>query len=285
MRTPVAQVPVSQTTVSYTSEYLVSTAEPLIRTAAFATVLLLLIALEIAAPRRSSSVSRWERWPGNLGLVAIDTLLVRIVFPGAAVGVALIAEANRWGLLNQIGVSELPAVIFAVIALDLVVYAQHVAFHALPWLWPLHRVHHSDLHLDATTGLRFHPGEIVLSMALKLAAVVALGAPALAVMIFEVLLNATAMFSHSNIWLPEGVDRAVRRLFVTPDMHRVHHSTLAREAGSNFGFNLAVWDRLFGTYTPQPELGHERMTLGVEHLRHPRELRLDRMLLQPLRRD
>jgi sterol desaturase/sphingolipid hydroxylase (fatty acid hydroxylase superfamily) len=260
-------------------------AEPVIRLAVFGGFLAVLAALEVIAPRRRAKASRWKRWPGNLALVAIDTLLVRVIFPGAAVGVVLVAEARGWGLLNALEVAELPAVIIAVVALDLVVYAQHVAFHAVPWLWPLHRVHHSDLHLDATTGLRFHPGEIVLSMAIKLASVAALGAPALGVMIFEVVLNATSMFSHSNIRLPEALDRVLRRLLVTPDMHRVHHSTVAREARSNFGFNLALWDHLFGTYIAQPERGHDGMTLGVERFRDPSELRLDRMLLQPLRPD
>jgi sterol desaturase/sphingolipid hydroxylase (fatty acid hydroxylase superfamily) len=258
--------------------------EPVIRVAAFSAVLVVLTAFEAIAPRRRAEAGRRARWPGNLGLVVIDTVLVRLVFPGAAVGMALLAEARGWGLFNWLGMAELPAVIVSIVALDLLIYAQHVAFHAVPWLWPLHRVHHADLHLDATTGLRFHPGEIVLSMGIKLAAVAALGAPALGVMIFEVILNATSMFSHSNIRVPERIDRVLRRLFVTPDMHRVHHSTLERESRSNFGFNLAAWDRLFGTYVAQPAHGHEDMTLGVELLRDPRELRLDRMLLQPLRR-
>jgi sterol desaturase/sphingolipid hydroxylase (fatty acid hydroxylase superfamily) len=172
-----------------------------------------------------------------------------------------------------------------VILLDLAIYLQHVLFHAVPTLWRLHRMHHADLEIDVSTGLRFHPIEILLSMVVKLALVIALGAPALSVLIFEVLLNATSMFNHSNIYIPESVDCIIRWFIVTPDMHRVHHSIQARETNSNFGFNLPWWDRLFGTYRAQPAAGHEGMTIGIEQFRDPRELRLDRMLLQPFRGD
>jgi sterol desaturase/sphingolipid hydroxylase (fatty acid hydroxylase superfamily) len=213
----------------------------------------------------------------------IDTLVVRMLFPMAAVGVALAGEVAGWGLLN---VTDLPAwlgVAAAVVALDLAVYFQHVLFHAVPLLWRLHRMHHADLEFDVTTGLRFHPVEVALSMVVKAGVVAALGAPALAVLIFEVLLNATSMFNHGNVRLPMGVDRALRWIVVTPDMHRVHHSIEPPETNSNFGFNLPWWDRLFGTYRPQPAAGHAGMTLGVKEFRDPASLRLDRMLLQPLR--
>jgi sterol desaturase/sphingolipid hydroxylase (fatty acid hydroxylase superfamily) len=170
-----------------------------------------------------------------------------------------------------------------VIVLDLVIYLQHVLFHAVPALWRLHRMHHADLDFDVTTGARFHPIEIVLSMVIKLAAVVSLGAPAIAVLVFEVLLNATAMFNHGNIRLPLGFDRVLRLLVVTPDMHRVHHSTVTSETNSNFGFNLPWWDRLLGTYRAQPVAGHEDMTIGIALFREPQDLRLDRMLVQPFR--
>lgn len=258
--------------------------EPVIRLGAFAGVLALLVAAEAFAPRRRAVVGRWRRWPGNLGLVALDTLIVRLLFPVAAVGVALLGEARGWGLLRAADLPAWAEIAIAVVLLDLVVYAQHVLFHAVPALWRVHRVHHADVEFDVTTGLRFHPVEILLSMAIKVAAVAALGAPAVAVLIFEVLLNASAMWSHANIRLPGRVDRIVRRLLVTPDMHRTHHSVIARETHSNFGFNLALWDRWFGTYRSQPEAGHEGMTIGVPGFRAPRELRLDRMLLQPLRR-
>ena len=176
-------------------------------------------------------------------------------------------------------------VVASVVLLDLAIYFQHVLFHAVPVLWRLHRMHHADLDFDVTTGLRFHPIEILLSMVIKLAVVAALGAPALAVLIFEVLLNATSMFNHGNVRIPAGLDRVLRWVVVTPDMHRVHHSILSRETNSNFGFNLPWWDRLFGTYRAQPAAGHEGMTIGIEQFRDPRELRLDRMLLQPFRGD
>ena len=169
--------------------------------------------------------------------------------------------------------------------LDLAIYLQHVLFHAVPVLWRLHRMHHADLDIDVTTGLRFHPVEILLSMAIKLMVVVALGTPALAVLLFEVLLNATSIFNHANLRLPGWLDGALRLVVVTPDMHRVHHSVTPRETNSNFGFNFALWDRLFGTYHAQPAAGHEGMAIGIEQFRDPGELRLDRMLTQPLRDD
>ncbi|GAA3996908.1 sterol desaturase family protein [Sphingomonas humi] len=258
--------------------------EPWIRLGAFAGVLLLLAGLELIVPRRPQAVARRNRWPGNLALVAVDTLLVRLLFPLAAVGAALLAEQRGWGLLN---LASLPAgieVALAVIALDLLIYAQHVLFHRVPWLWRVHRVHHADLEFDVTTGLRFHPVEIILSMGIKLAAVILLGVPALAVLIFEVLLNATAMWSHSNIRLPGPADRLIRRLIVTPDMHRTHHSVVPRETHSNFGFNLALWDRWFGTYRAQPEAGHLGMTIGIPEHRSIGDLRILPMLVQPFRR-
>ena len=257
-------------------------AEPLVRLGVFLAVLASLLALELAAPRRQRVVPRWRRWPSNVGIMVIDTLLLRLLFPAAAVGVALIVEANGWGLLNLAGTPDWLAIIVAVVLLDLVIYAQHALFHAVPMLWRLHRMHHTDLDIDVTTGIRFHPLEILLSMVIKLGAVAALGAPPLGVMIFEVLLNATSMFNHSNIRLPAALDRGLRRVLVTPDMHRVHHSIVARETNSNFGFNLAWWDRLFGTYRAEPAAGHEAMTVGLSQFRDPGELRLDRMLVQPL---
>jgi sterol desaturase/sphingolipid hydroxylase (fatty acid hydroxylase superfamily) len=199
------------------------------------------------------------------------------------VGLALLGEARGWGLLNTLALPDWLSLALAVLLLDLVIYLQHVMFHAVPALWRLHRMHHADLDLDVTTGARFHPIEILLSMGLKLAAVAALGAPALAVLVFEVLLNATAMFNHANLKIPVALDRVLRWVIVTPDMHRVHHSVVPRETNSNFGFNLPWWDRLLGTYRAQPAAGHEAMTIGLEAFRAPRDLRLDRMLVQPFR--
>jgi sterol desaturase/sphingolipid hydroxylase (fatty acid hydroxylase superfamily) len=256
--------------------------EPLIRLAFFLGVLAVMAAWEVAAPRRRREIPRLLRWTNNLGVVVVDTIAVRLTFPIVAVGLALLAEQRGWGLLNALAVPAWIAVPVSVIALDLVIYLQHVMFHAVPALWRLHRMHHADLEFDVTTGLRFHPIEILLSMGLKLAVVVALGPPAIAVLIFEVLLNATAMFNHSNIRIPLGLDRMLRWIVVTPDMHRVHHSIHPAETNSNFGFNLPWWDRLLGTYRPQPKDGHDTMTIGIEQFRTRRDLWLDRMLIQPV---
>ena len=257
--------------------------EPLIRGGFFLAVLGVMVVWELLAPRRRREIPRLLRWSSNLGIVAIDTILVRLMFPVVAVGLALMAEDRSWGLLN---VFETPAwfgFVVALLALDLVVYLQHVMFHAVPALWRIHRMHHADLEFDVTTGLRFHPVEILLSMALKLALVAALGPPAVAVLVFEVLLNATSMFNHSNVRIPLALDRLLRWFVVTPDMHRVHHSIHPSERNSNYGFNLPWWDRLLGTYRAQPQDGHETMTIGIEQFRTRRDLRLDRMLTQPLR--
>jgi sterol desaturase/sphingolipid hydroxylase (fatty acid hydroxylase superfamily) len=263
--------------------------EPLIRLSVFAGIFAAMAAWEILAPRRDQEVPRGLRWPGNIGVVVLDTILVRLLFPTTAVGFALVAEARGWGLLPALGLPVwAPAwagVPLAVVALDLAIYLQHVLFHAVPALWRLHRMHHADLEIDVTTGARFHPIEMLLSMAIKLGVVAALGAPALAVLAFEVLLNATSMFNHSNVRMPSRLDRVLRWVVVTPDMHRVHHSIVARETDSNFGFNLPWWDRLFGTYRDQPAAGHEAMTIGIEQFRDRTEQRLDRMLTQPFRDD
>jgi sterol desaturase/sphingolipid hydroxylase (fatty acid hydroxylase superfamily) len=210
---------------------------------------------------------------------------VRILFPTAAVGIALVCEARGWGFLHWMAVPLGWATLVSVLLLDLAIYLQHVMFHWVPVLWRLHRMHHADLDIDVTTGARFHPIEILLSLLIKFAVVAAVGAPALAVLIFEVLLNATSMFNHSNVCMVPAIDRIVRGLVVTPDMHRVHHSIIKCETDSNFGFNFPWWDRLFGTYRPQPADGHLGMTIGIDAFRDPAELRLDRMLVQPFRSD
>jgi len=257
--------------------------EPLIRLSAFAGVFIIMAVWEFIGPRRAQAIGRGRRWPNNIGVVVVNTLLVRIVFPTSAVGLALLAQARGFGLFNAIALPAALGIVASVVILDLAIYLQHVLFHAVPALWRLHRMHHADLEFDVTTGLRFHPIEILLSMLIKFAVVAALGAPALAVLTFEVLLNATSMFNHGNVRVPSSIDRVLRWIVVTPDMHRVHHSILVRETNSNFGFNLPWWDRLFGTYRAQPVAGHEAMTIGIEQFRDPRELRLDRMLVQPWR--
>ena len=257
--------------------------EPQLRLAVFLGVLVAMALWELAAPRRRQEIPRVIRWTNNLGLVVIDTIVLRLSFPILAVGLAVIAQDRGWGLFNVIDAPGWVAVLVSIVVLDLVIYLQHVMFHAVPALWRLHRMHHADLEFDVTTGLRFHPVEILLSMGIKLAVVMALGPPAVAVLIFEVLLNATAMFNHSNIRLPMLVDRILRLILVTPDMHRVHHSIIPEETNSNFGFNLPWWDRLLGTYKAQPKAGHEGMTIGIEQFRTGRDLWLDRMLVQPVK--
>lgn len=258
--------------------------EPLIRLGFFVGVFALVATWEVLAPRRTLTVSKGQRWAANLGLVVLNTALLRLVLPLAAVGLAAFASQNGWGLLNHFAVPAWLAVPLAVIALDLAIWLQHVMVHAVPALWRLHRVHHADLDYDLTTGARFHPVEIFLSMGMKFAAIVVLGPPVMAVVIFEALLNATAMFNHGNVRLPAALDRVLRWVVVTPDMHRVHHSVEDDESNSNFGFNLPWWDRLFGTYRAQPRAGHEAMIIGIHGHRDPQGVaRLPGMLTLPFR--
>ncbi len=256
--------------------------EPTIRLVAFGAVFALMACWEVAAPRRARLHTRAKRWTANLGLVALNTVLLRLLFPLAAVGFAAYAAKHDWGLLNNIDLPGWLAVVLAVVAMDFAIWLQHVMVHAVPVLWRLHQVHHADPDYDVTTGARFHPLEIILSMLIKFAVIAVLGAPAAAVLVFEVLLNATAMFNHGNIRLPAGVDGGLRLLLVTPDMHRVHHSIDHAEANSNFGFNLSIWDRLFGTYRPAARLPQESMEIGVAGLTgDPRCVSLGGMLVIP----
>jgi len=245
----------------------------------------ILIALwEIVAPKRALTVSKAVRWLNNLGIVVLNTIILRLLFPAAAVGVAAFAASQGWGLLNYYELPFIVSIVLSVIAMDLIIYLQHVLVHAVPSLWRLHRVHHADLDYDVTTGARFHPIEIILSMLIKFATIVVLGPPVVAVVIFEVILNAMAMFNHGNINLPKGLDRVLRWLVVTPDMHRVHHSVEDNEANSNYGFNLSIWDRLFGTYIDQPRAGHQGMTIGIHKYRDPKQVdQLPGMLLLPFK--
>jgi len=256
--------------------------EEAIRLMAFLAVFAAVALWEALAPRRKRSFERRARWPHNLGLLLVDVALVRVFAPGAAVAVAMTAAGSGWGLLNALALPGWAAIAAGIALLDLAIYFQHVMFHAVPALWRLHRVHHADLDFDVTTGARFHPIEILISTAVKCAAIAALGAPVISVFVFEILLNATAMFNHANASLPQRLERWLRWLVVTPDMHRVHHSVRYEESSSNFGFNLPWWDRLFGTYRARPRLGHDAMTIGVDAFRSPQDLRLDRLLVQPL---
>jgi sterol desaturase/sphingolipid hydroxylase (fatty acid hydroxylase superfamily) len=262
--------------------------ELIARVAAFAGIFLAMAAYELWSPRlgRSEMIGaiKSRRWFTNLSMVVISSVLLRVIFPAAAVGAALWAQTRGWGLFPALGVNPLLAGIFAFLILDFAVWLEHLASHKIPILWRIHRMHHADTGFDVTTGLRFHPLEIVLSMIWKAAVVVALGAPALAVLIFEIVLNGTAMFNHSNIDLPLGLDRHLRKVVVTPDMHRVHHSIIRRETDSNYGFNFPFWDRLFHTYNAQPARGHEAMDIGLANWRDSRTARLGWALLLPFRR-
>jgi sterol desaturase/sphingolipid hydroxylase (fatty acid hydroxylase superfamily) len=252
-----------------------------IRFVFFFGILVLMAIWEVLAPRRSLKTSKSIRWYSNLGLVFIDTLAVRLLLPVQAVGMALLVEDRGWGILTNISLPYWMAVAIGVVGLDLVIYLQHTMFHTIPTLWRLHRVHHTDLDFDVTTGIRFHPVEILLSMGIKMSAVVVLGAPPISVVIFEVLLNATSMFNHGNVRLPGRIDRLLRLIVVTPEMHRVHHSVVIQEHNSNFGFNLPWWDRLLGTYRDQPAAGHEGMTIGLSLSRDPKSLTLPWLLVLP----
>ena len=255
--------------------------ETVIRLSFFFGVFAIIALWEVVAPRRTLTTSKAGRWATNFGIIILNPIVVYLVFPVLAVDMAVMAEANGWGLLNNVNYPYWATVVASVVALDFIIYLQHVMFHAVPVLWRLHMVHHADLDFDVTTGLRFHPIEIILSMGIKLAAVVVIGPSVLALLIFEILLNGTAMFNHSNIRLPLAIDRVLRWVVVTPDMHRVHHSIYPRETNSNFGFNLPWWDRLMGTYRAQPTDGHLGMTIGLRQYREAKGLTLTKLLVLP----
>lgn len=257
--------------------------EPLVRAAIFLGAFILLALAEGYIPFRSESGKRRRRWPGNLGLFVAGVVASRIILPAGAVGFAVLMEHNATGLFNQGWLPGWLSVLLAIVLLDLAIYAQHVVFHKVPLLWRLHRVHHADTEMDVTTGIRFHPVEIIVSIGIKLGAIAVLGAPPLAVFLFEVILNAGAMFTHANLKLPAGMERSLRLLVVTPSMHRVHHSAERIDTDSNYGFNLSIWDRIFSTYRAEPVPGDEAVVIGLETLRESDEQRLDKLLTQPFR--
>jgi sterol desaturase/sphingolipid hydroxylase (fatty acid hydroxylase superfamily) len=259
--------------------------EVIIRLTAFASVFALMALLEFLLPRRGLRFNRLLRWPANLGITLLNTVIVRLVFPLAAVEFALRREAEGVGLLNTAGIAMPLTICIAVVLLDLAIYAQHVVFHRVPLLWRFHRMHHTDNDIDVTTGARFHPVEILLSMLIKFAIIAAIGVPATAVLLFELILSSGALFNHANFALPATADRLLRLLIVTPDMHRVHHSVVVIETNSNYGFNLSIWDRLFGTYVAQPEQGHTSMTIGQPTTQTSDAQRIGTMLAQPFKHD
>ena len=248
--------------------------EPQIRLGIFIGLFLLLAVMEYLAPRRELEHVKAKRWITNWLIVIIDSFVLRLIFTGAAVGVAIWAEANGYGLFNLVQIPMALSVVISFIILDFAIWFSHLASHKIPLLWTVHRMHHSDVDIDVSTAIRFHPIEIVLSMLWKMIIVVLLGAPAIAVLIFEIVLNGAAMFNHSNLKLPLGLDRILRLFIVTPDMHRVHHSIVHNETDSNYGFNLAIWDRIFGTYIDQPEAGHEGMKIGLSEWQDERPTKL-----------
>ena len=260
------------------------THEIAIRLAVFIGIFAVMAIWEMLTPRRPPTVSKVQRWGSNIGLVVLNTLMLRLLFPTAAVGVALLAENRGWGVLNTLALPQWFEMLIAVVVLDFSIWLQHVMVHAVPLLWRVHRMHHADLDYDLTTGARFHPFEIILSLLFKFAVIAVLGPAVAAVLLFELILNGMSMFNHGNVGLPDPIDRGLRLLLVTPDMHRVHHSVEDDEMNSNFGFNLSIWDRLFGTYRDQPCGGHEGMTIGIRGFREPREVdTLPGMLALPFR--
>ena len=263
-------------------ENLVLEREAVLRLGCFAAVFVVMCLWEIVSPRRPLSVSKLQRWTHNIGLLFLNSLVLRILFPAAAVGIAYTAAESGWGLLNRVDLPYWLEVLVAVLLLDLAIYLQHMLMHRVPLLWRLHRVHHADLDIDMTTGSRFHTLEIIVSMLIKWAVIFLLGPALLAVLIFETLLNGMAVFNHANVKLPGTIDRLLRLLLITPDVHRVHHSILRHETNSNYGFNLSIWDRAFSTYIDQPQKGHSAMTIGIPEFRDPRQVdRLYGMLTLP----
>lgn len=257
----------------------------MIRLSFFISVLVLCAIWEWVTPRKTLTQSKTTRWLNNLGLVGFNSVCLALLMPYLAIESAIWATQQQFGLFNSIALPSLVEIIIAVLILDMAIYAQHLVFHRIPWLWRLHRMHHADQDIDVTTGARFHPIEILLSMWIKIAIVVSFGISPIAVLIFEIILNASAMFNHSNAKLPLKLDAILRKLIVTPDMHRVHHSVITKETHSNFGFFLSIWDRIFSTYRAQPTLGHDKVQIGIPLFRTSREQWLDKMLSQPFRKE
>ena len=255
--------------------------ETFVRLGFFAVIFFVVALGEKIAPRRGLLKSKFKRWISNLGMQIINVIVLRLVFPVFPVGLAVICAQRGWGLLNYYPITPLPALIIGVVTLDFVIYLQHRMFHFVPIFWRVHMVHHTDEDIDVTTAVRFHPLEIILSLLIKLAAVAAIGAPPLSVLIFEVMLNGASMFNHGNIRIPIYVDRIIRMVLVTPDMHRVHHSVIVRETNSNYGFSFSWWDRILGTYKAQPQEGHDRMKIGLNGYHDDRSLKLSALLMMP----
>ena len=260
---------------------LIADSESSIRLAIFLGMFLLLAIAEVLFPRRKPAYSKPKRWLSNLGISALNTLVVRISFPIAGVAAAMLAQERQWGLLNQLPLAAWLNILVFLLLFDLAIYWQHRLFHVVPWLWRFHRMHHTDVDYDLTTGSRFHPCSILISAAIKIALVIVLGASAAAILTAEVVLNVTAMFNHSNLKLPQSMDHKLRKILVTPDMHRIHHSTDSIEHNANFGFNFPWWDRIFGSYLDQPKMSHEDMDIGITGFQERKSIDIFTLLIQP----
>lgn len=249
----------------------------------FLSIFVLCALWEFILPRKVLTQPKAWRWVNNISLTLVNSTILTVAMPILAFEAAHLAFSNHWGLFQALELSVGLNILFSVFILDCAIYLQHLVFHHVPILWKLHRMHHADLDIDVTTGARFHPIEIVLSMIIKVGIVLLLGIHPIAIVAFEIILNGSAMFNHSNAKLPLSIDRWLRKIIVTPDMHRVHHSKIVKETHSNFGFCLSIWDKTFGTYIAQPKLGHDNINIGVEGIDEPKEQRLDKMLTQPFR--
>ena len=254
-----------------------------IRLGFFVSLFVVLAIAEVLLPRRSLKISRLQRWSNNLGLSFMNSILMKLILPIAGTGLAVIVAEKQFGLLNAFELPIIVAITLYLVVFDLAIYFQHRFFHFLGPLWRLHRMHHTDLDYDLTTGNRFHPLSIILSLIIKLVLIVVMGPPAIAVLVSEILLNLTSMFNHSNVNIPSRIDRMLRLFVVTPDMHRIHHSQDSMEYNKNFGFNFPWWDRLFGTYKEEPALGHDAMIIGIHGFNEKSSVWLHRMLVQPFK--
>ncbi|MFT5171447.1 MAG: sterol desaturase/sphingolipid hydroxylase (fatty acid hydroxylase superfamily) [Candidatus Marinamargulisbacteria bacterium] len=254
------------------------------RLLSFGGVFVVMALWELVSPRRKLTASKPVRWANNLIIILLDNILVKVLFPVSAVGFAMWVQQQGWGLLNLVSFYHIVEIVVAVVILDCIIYGQHVVFHLVGPLWALHRMHHTDTDLDVTSGIRFHPLEILISMGVKFAAIAVVGVSPMAAFVFELILNGTAMFNHSNIHLPRALDAMVRKVLVTPDMHRVHHSIYPEEYNNNFGFNFPWWDHLFGTYTAQPKEGHRKMSIGLKDFRSKKDMWATQLLIQPFRK-
>ena len=257
--------------------------ENLIRITASISIFCIMIAWEYASPRRQQNINRKQRWPVNLGLAALNMLIMRFSIGSLAYLSAAAAADQRYGLLNWLNAPAWLSILATLLFLDFAIYCQHIASHKWPLLWRLHQVHHTDIEFDATTAVRFHPLEILISMLYKVLCIVLIGADPLAVIVFEIILNGAATFNHSNINIPPAIDKKLRWLIITPDMHRIHHSTIPAETDSNYGFSISCWDRLCNTHVDQPQQPQTTMTIGLKPFRQQSDLGFMRVLLLPFK--